>query len=99
MDKKVDMKQTTHPNFILGIVSILLLFIGIGLKFYSYRSGDAVLIGAAVLGAIHWIWGIIDVFRHQTSMSQSRKFWIILVIVVPAVGSMSYYMFSKTMRM
>lgn len=99
MDKKLDMKQTTHPNFILGIISILLLFIGIGLKFYSYRSGDAVLIGATVLGGIHWIWSIIDVFRHQTSMSQSRKFWIILVIIVPAVGSMCYYMFSKTMRM
>jgi hypothetical protein len=99
MDKKLDMKQTTHPNFILGIVSFLILFIGIGLKFYSYRFGDILLIGATVMGGIHWIWSIIDVIRHQTSASQSRKFWLIMVIIVPAVGSMCYYMFSKTMRM
>jgi hypothetical protein len=99
MDKKVDMKQTTHPNFILGLVSLVLIFVGIGLKFYSYRSGDAVLIGAAVLGGIHWIWSIIDVFRHQTTRSQSRVFWIILVVAIPPIGGLVYYASSKTVRM
>jgi hypothetical protein len=93
------MKQTTHPNFILGLISLVLLFVGIGMKFYGYRSGDGVLIAATVLGGIHWVWGIIDVFKHQNSLSQSRKFWIILVIVLPPIGGMFYYMFSKTMRM
>lgn len=99
MDKKIDMKPTTHPNFFIGLMSLILLFVGIGLKFYSYRSGDGVLIAATVLGTIHWIWSIIDVFNHQTSLSQSRKFWIILVIVLPPIGGMFYYLFSKTVRM
>lgn len=99
MDKKLDMKQTTHPNFILGIVSLILLFIGVGLKFYSYRFGDVVLITAAVLGGIHWIWSIIDVFSHQTTRSQSRVFWIILVVAIPPIGGLVYYASSKTVRM
>lgn len=93
------MKQTTHPNFILGLVSLFLIFVGIGLKFYGYRSGDYVLIGATVLGGIHWIWSILDVFKHQTPASQSRIFWIILVVIIPPVGGLLYYGFSKTVRM
>ena len=93
------MKQTHHPNFILGLVSLFLLFVGVGLKFYGYRFGDIVLIIGAILGGIHWIWGILDVFRHQNSLSQSRVFWIILVVALPPLGGMFYYMFSKTMRM
>jgi hypothetical protein len=93
------MKQTTHPNFILGLVSIILLFIGVGL----YRSGNSagfwVWVIAAVLGGIHWIWSIIDVFRQQGIRSQSRVLWGILVVAIPAVGSMLYYMMSKTVRM
>jgi hypothetical protein len=93
------MKQTTHPNFILGLVTLVLVFVGIGLKFYSYRFGDVVLIGAALLGGIHWIWAIVDVFRHQTALSQSRVFWMILVIVLPPIGGLFYYASSKTVKM
>ena len=93
------MKQTTHPNLILGIVSLLLMFVGIALKVNTFRSGDMVLIGSVILGGIHWVWSIIDVFKHQTSASQSRKFWIILVIVLPPIGGILYYISSKTVRM
>ncbi|GAA4334096.1 hypothetical protein [Flaviaesturariibacter amylovorans] len=92
-------KQMTHPNFILGLVSILLLFIGIGLYRNGSESGNIIWYIAVGLGAIHWIWGITDVFRQQNLASQSRVFWQILVVAIPAVGSMLYYMNSKTVRM
>jgi hypothetical protein len=92
-------KQTLHPNFILGIFSLLLLFVGVGL----YRSGSSagfwVWVVAAGLGGIHWIWSIIDVFRQQGIRSQSRVLWGILVVAIPAVGSLLYYSMSKTVRM
>ena len=93
------MKQTTHPNFILGIVAVVLVFVGIGLKFYQYKSGDYVILAAAILGGIHWIWSIIDTFNHQTTASQSRVFWIIMVVALPPIGGLLYYAFSKTVRM
>ncbi|RYZ22118.1 MAG: hypothetical protein EOO16_10250 [Chitinophagaceae bacterium] len=99
MKETVSGKQTMHPNFILGIISFIMLFIGIAL----YRSGSStgfwLWVIASALGGIHWIWGIIDVFRNQSIRSQSRVLWGILVVAIPAVGSMLYYMMSKTVRM
>ena len=93
------MKRTSHPNFILGAISLLLLFVGIGFKVNGYRFGDYIWIAATIMGGIHWIWSIIDAFKHQTAGSQSRVFWIILIIVIPPVGGLLYYAMSKTMRM
>jgi hypothetical protein len=84
--------KTKHPNFILGIISFVLLFIGIGLKANSYRLSDYVLIGAVVLGGIHWIWSIIDVVRDKNIGQQSRVIWLIITILVPPLGGMFYYL-------
>ncbi|RYY95566.1 MAG: hypothetical protein EOO11_15540 [Chitinophagaceae bacterium] len=92
-------KQTQHPNFILGIVSIILFLFGLGLYRSGSYTGNILWYIASGLGAIHWIWGIVDVFRQQNLASQSRVFWSILVVAIPGLGSMLYYMNSKTMRM
>ncbi len=84
--------KTKHPNFILGVVSFILLFIGIGLKSYSYRSSDYFLIASVVLGGIHWIWSIIDVTRDRNIGSQSRVIWLIITILVPPLGGIFYYL-------
>jgi hypothetical protein len=99
MEKTADIKRTHHPNFILGIASIIIMFVGIAMRYNGYRGGDYVLMGAVAMGAIHWIWSIIDVVAHQSIRSQSRVFWIILVIVIPPVGGLLYYSFSRTMKM
>ncbi|MCW3074486.1 MAG: hypothetical protein JWP69_1555 [Flaviaesturariibacter sp.] len=93
------MKQTTHPNFILGLISLLLLFVGVFMRMNAYRGGDYVLIGTMILGGIHWIWSIVDVFKQQNLASQSRVLWGILIICVPPVGGLLYYAMSKTVRM
>lgn len=93
------MNRKTHPNFVLGLLSLLLLFLGLGFKANGYSLGDYIWIASIALSAIHWIWAIIDVFSHQTAGSQSRVFWIILVVALPVVGGLLYYVMSKTMRM
>jgi hypothetical protein len=99
MKETTTAKQTMHPNFILGIVSLLILFIGVGAYRAGSSSGYWLWVAAVALGGIHWIWSIIDVFRNQNLASQSRVFWMILVTIVPAVGSLLYYSMSKTVRM
>jgi hypothetical protein len=88
-----------HPNFILGLISVILLFVGIGFKANGYSTGDKILIVGTLLAGVHWIWGIIDVFKNQHVISQSKKFWIILVIALPVIGSMLYHSMSKTVKM
>ncbi|RYD98479.1 MAG: hypothetical protein EOP50_04915 [Sphingobacteriales bacterium] len=93
------MKQTTHPNFIIGIISLVLLFVGVGVYRSGSSTGTWIWILAAILGGIHWIWAISDVFRQQNLASQSRVLWGILVVAIPPIGGLLYYMMSKTVRM
>jgi hypothetical protein len=96
------MKKTSHPNFILGVVSLLVMLLGVGMKANGYRGGDYVLIGMIVLGAIHWIWSIIDVFtdfRANTDKENKNIIWVILVLIVPPVGGLLYYAWGRKIRM
>jgi hypothetical protein len=93
------MRNTKHPNFILGLFSLLLFFIGIGLNANNYASGFYVLVAGLILAGVHWIWSIIDVFTHQNLKSQSRVLWGILVVGIPVAGGLLYYAMSKTVRM
>jgi hypothetical protein len=96
------MNSIRHPNFIIGMISFILLFFGIGLLANGYAGGDYVLGAAVLLGAIHWIWSIIDVikdYRTNIRSENSRIIWVILVIIIPPIGGMLYYVMSKDMRM
>lgn len=94
------MRNVKNPNFILGIISLLLIFIGVGMRANGYNSGDYVLIFSFLLAGINWIWSIIDVFKdfRVNSSSENRLLWIILVIVLPVIGGTFYYAMSKTVR-
>jgi hypothetical protein len=89
----VNMKNAKHPNFILAIVSIIILLIGIGLRSNGYQSGDYIIFGGVALGAIHYIWSIIDVIGRDRDDLRGfqKRFWLILVIAVPAFGSLLFY--------
>jgi hypothetical protein len=99
MEKSAELKRTHHPNFILGIASLILMIVGVVVTYNGFRAGDYILIGSVAMGAIHWIWSIIDVINHQPNKSQSKVFWIILVVIIPPVGGLLYYAFSRTVRM
>lgn len=93
------MKQTTHPNFILGIVCLFLLAISVIMRQNNFGAGDFLLITAIILGAIHWLWAIIDLFKNQYLTSESRVLWGILIFAIPPVGGILYYAMSKTVKM
>ena len=90
------MKNTRHPNFILGVVTSLLVLIGIGLKANAYREGNYVLIGSTVLGAIHWIWGIFDVLGRTDMKPFQKRFWLIITVAIPAFGALLFYVMHQT---
>jgi 4-hydroxybenzoate polyprenyltransferase len=87
------MKNLRHPNFILSIISAIVLFIGIGLRANGNPDGDYVLAAGAALAGIHWIWAIIDVInrRPEDMKAYQKRFWLIVVITVPVFGAMVFY--------
>jgi hypothetical protein len=90
-------KYMIHPGFIIGVISFILLFLGIGLKSNRMFEGNHILIASIVLGGIHWIWSLIDVIKDDSLKhdGRSRYFWISLVIMVPPVMGMVYYMMRR----
>lgn len=85
------MKNLRHPNFILAIVSAIVIFIGIGIKANRYQGGDYVLAAGAGLAGIHWLWAIIDVITRRDLKPYQKRFWMIAVIAVPVFGGMVFY--------
>ncbi len=85
------MKNLRHPNFILGIISAIVMFIGIAMKSSGMRAADYFFYGGGLLAGVHWIWGIIDVAGRKDLKPFQKRFWLIAVIAVPAFGSMVFY--------
>lgn len=85
------MKNLRHPNFILSIISAIILFLGIGFRANGYQAGDYLLIAGALLAGIHWIWAIIDVINRQDMRPYQKRFWLIVVVTVPVLGAMVFY--------
>jgi hypothetical protein len=89
-------KNMKHPSFIIGVVSIIIMFIGIGSMANGYAEGNYIIVASIVLGGIHWIWSIVDVARDPNlRQGENRVFWLALVIVVPPLAGLVYYMMRR----
>jgi hypothetical protein len=44
--------------------------------------------------AIAWVVGLVDIFRHPMPTGQ-RIFWILIVIVLPIIGTLAYFTLRK----
>jgi 4-hydroxybenzoate polyprenyltransferase len=85
--------DTSHPSFIIGVTSLILLIVGVVFRGNSVTTGDIILAVSVLLGGIHWIWSIIDVARDpQLKEGENRVFWLTLVIIVAPVGGIVYYL-------
>lgn len=84
-----------HPSFIIGALSFVFFIIGIGLRASSYASGDIVIFSSIAMGAVHWIWSVVDVITGSNLEPDSKTFWLILVVLIPPLGGMIYYMMKR----
>lgn len=85
------MKNLRHPNFILAIISAVVLFLGIGFRATGYQAGDYILIAGTLLAGVHWIWAIVDIINRGDLRAYQKRFWLIVVIAVPVFGAMVFY--------
>jgi len=87
--------NTRHPSFIIGALSFVLFLFGIGLRVNSYTAGDYVILSGILCGAIHWVWSVVDVFHNRLLLGESRIFWIVIVLLIPPLGGMLYYLMRR----
>lgn len=69
------MKNLKHPSFIVAIISIFVLFIGIGIRANGdNRTGDAFIIASIAQGFIYWVWTVIDVVKRTDLKPFQKRF-------------------------
>jgi hypothetical protein len=88
-------KNIRHPNFIIGLLSFFLFLLGVVLRGNDYVKGNMVILSAIILGAVHWIWSIVNVVTGYDLKPGSKVFWLIVVMLIPPVGGMLYYMMER----
>ncbi len=87
------MANTKHPNFLLGLLAILVGAAAIG--FYANKANDTafiLILVTAALGIISWVWAIFEVQTTDTLQGSQRKFWRIAVVAIPFIGGMLYHL-------
>lgn len=84
------MRNSLKPAFILGIVSHLVLFLGIAMKSFEHELSNYVIFSSFILGGIFWIWSIILVVNDPNLQKYQKSFWAILVVSVPMFGGLIY---------
>lgn len=84
------MRSYFKPSFYLGIISHLILFLGIALKSFEYKYSNYIILGSFVLGFIYWVWSIMQLVNDANLDKSQKTFWSIIVISVPMFGAMIY---------
>lgn len=84
------MQNSNKPPFILGIVSHIALFFGLGMKSYGNEYADHVIVASFILGGIFWIWSILSVVTTNDLKKYQKTFWLIIVVAVPMFGGLIY---------
>ena len=87
------MNAIKHPVFLIGGCSYLVFLIGVmAIRPQNNLTGSVLLGTGILLGAVHWVCSVMDVFKNEALTQESRVFWLILVLLVPPLGGMIYYL-------
>lgn len=91
------MKRTIkfiHPNFIMGLISYVGLFISVMLHAEGSAMADAVILVSLAVGVIHWVGSMITVSRDKMRKHNETLwyFWFLSVMIIPPLGGIIYHM-------
>ncbi|HUQ65922.1 MAG TPA: PLDc N-terminal domain-containing protein [Flavitalea sp.] len=84
------MKNVRKLSIIFGIITTAVFFIGFFLFASENRNGIYLLYAGFILGAIYWIWSIIQVTSTDDLKKYQKTFWLIIVVAVPFFGAFLY---------
>ena len=84
------MKNVRRLSLIFGLVVTAVFFIGFFMFASENQDGLYVLYAGLGLGAIYWIWSIIEVTSADDLKKYQKTFWLIIVVAVPFFGAFLY---------
>lgn len=86
----------TKPALIFSILGIIIFFIGLGMRSDNPQSGTTLMYIGVAMAIIYWIWSVINVLSADHLKPHQKKFWFIIVLVVPAFGGALYHLMHQS---
>ena len=98
--KLLIMKNLKKPSFIFGLSSHIVFVIALFLMANDYPYALWVMYGGLAMGAIYWIWTIIEVANagSEELKKYQKSFWLILVIAIPMFGALLFHLMHQRPR-
>jgi hypothetical protein len=84
------MNNVRRPSLIFGLIVTAVFFIGFFMFASEMANGEYVLFAGLALGAVYWIWSIIEVMSAGDLKKYQKTFWLIIVVAVPFFGAFVY---------
>ena len=85
------MLNLRKPAFIFNLIGVVLFFIGLYMLMENSATGTILMYIGLGMAVIYWIWSVIDVLTADDLKPFQKKFWLIIVLVVPAIGGALYH--------
>ena len=60
----------------------------------AYEFGTLLLLAALAAWAVAWIVGAVDIFRRRDLGVGGKVLWLVVLLVLPIVGLLVYYLFA-----
>jgi hypothetical protein len=85
------MLNLRKPAFIFILIGLVVFFLGLYLLTEDQKTGLTLMYVGIGIAVIYWIWSIIDVLSTNDLKPFQKKFWLILVFLVPAFGGALFH--------
>jgi hypothetical protein len=89
------MLNLRKPAFIFNLIGLVLFFLGLYLLTEDQKTGLTLMYVGIGIAVIYWIWSIIDVLSADDLKPFQKKFWLIVVFLVPAFGGAMFHIMHK----
>jgi len=86
------MLNLRKPAFIFNLLGLVLFFIGLYMLTEDSPTGTTLMYIGLGIAVIYWIWSVIDVLTADDLKPFQKKFWLIIVLIVPAFGGALYHL-------
>jgi uncharacterized membrane protein len=92
------MLNLRKPAFIFNLIGLVLFFIGLYMLTENSSTGTTLMYIGIGMAVIYWIWSVIDVLTADDLKPFQKKFWLIIVLIVPAFGGAIYHIMHQRRR-
>ncbi len=94
--KNPTMLNLRKPALIFNIIGVLLFMVGLFMQQKANYGGEILMYIGLTMAVIYWFWSVIDVVRAEDLKPDQKKFWLIIVIVVPAMGGALFHIMHQS---